>query len=52
MMEDFYEINIRQYGDERGKLTTIEGLNDIPFEIKRVYYISNVGLDKDRKSVV
>lgn len=48
MVENFYEINIRQYGDERGKLTTIEGLNDIPFEIKRVYYISNVGLDKDR----
>jgi len=47
-MENFYEINIRQYGDDRGKLTTIEGLNDIPFEIKRVYYISNVGKDKDR----
>ncbi len=47
-MENFYEINIRQYGDERGKLTTVEGLNDIPFEIKRVYYISDVVEGKDR----
>ncbi len=48
MTEKFYEINIRQYGDDRGKLTTIEGLNDVPFEIKRVYYISDVGLNKER----
>lgn len=47
-MDNFYEINIRQYGDDRGKLTTIEGLCDIPFEIKRVYYISDVLPDKDR----
>lgn len=47
-MENFYEINIRQYGDDRGKLTTIESLNDIPFEIKRVYYISDVSFNKER----
>ncbi len=47
-MENFYEINIRQYGDDRGRLTTIEGLNDIPFEIKRVYYISDVSAGKER----
>ncbi len=27
------------HGDERGKLVVIEGSQDIPFEIKRVFYI-------------
>lgn len=31
------EMNI--HGDKRGKLVAIEGLKDIPFEIKRVYYM-------------
>jgi len=29
----------RILGDHRGKLITIEGAKDIPFEIKRVFYI-------------
>lgn len=32
-------INFDIKGDERGSLIAIEGLKDIPFEIKRVYYI-------------
>ncbi len=28
-----------QHGDDRGHLVVIEGLKDIPFEIKRVFYI-------------
>ena len=27
------------HGDDRGQLTAIEALKDLPFEIKRVYYI-------------
>ena len=28
-----------ELGDERGKLVVIEGLHDVPFEIKRIFYI-------------
>ena len=27
------------HGDDRGQLVALEALEDIPFEIKRVYYI-------------
>lgn len=29
----------QQHGDERGQLVALEAFNDIPFEIKRVYYM-------------
>ena len=29
----------QQHGDERGQLVALEEFNDIPFEIKRVYYM-------------
>lgn len=32
-------INFKQLGDERGKLVVIEGNQDIPFDIARVFYI-------------
>ena len=32
-------IEFKQNGDERGYLVAIEGLKDVPFEIKRVFYI-------------
>lgn len=32
-------INFEKKGDDRGSLIPIEGLNNIPFEIKRIYYI-------------
>ena len=32
-------IEFKDFGDERGKLVVIEGGKDIPFEIKRVFYI-------------
>lgn len=35
-------IEFKKIGDETGKLTPIEVQQDIPFEIKRVYYISDV----------
>ena len=38
-------IEFPQKGDERGHLVIVEGMKDIPFEIKRVFYI--YGSDKN-----
>lgn len=38
-------LDFQQRGDERGKLVVIEGNQDIPFEIKRAFYI--FGSDRD-----
>lgn len=32
-------LEFLQYGDERGHLVVVEGMQDIPFEIKRLFYI-------------
>lgn len=32
-------LEFPQLGDERGHLVIVEGLKDIPFEIKRIFYI-------------
>ena len=32
-------LEFKELGDERGKLVAIEALKDIPFEIKRVFFI-------------
>jgi dTDP-4-dehydrorhamnose 3,5-epimerase-like enzyme len=33
-------IDFKMLGDERGQLTVLEGNKNIPFEIKRVYYLT------------
>ena len=33
----------QQHGDDRGQLVALEELKDIPFEIKRVYYMYDTG---------
>ena len=38
-------LEFAQHGDERGHLVVVEGMKDIPFEIKRVFYI--YGSDPD-----
>ncbi len=38
-------LEFSQKGDERGHLVIVEGMKDIPFEIKRIFYI--YGSDKD-----
>lgn len=38
-------LEFAQKGDDRGHLVIVEGLEDIPFEIKRIFYI--YGSDKD-----
>lgn len=32
-------VNMDIHGDSRGKLVSLEGLKNIPFEIKRMYYM-------------
>lgn len=44
-MEKFEIIELNENGDERGKLVVIEGIKNIPFEIKRLFYI--YGMDKE-----
>ena len=38
-------LNFNELGDERGKLVVVEGTNDVPFDIKRIFYI--YGSDTD-----
>ncbi|MBC5660385.1 WxcM-like domain-containing protein [Anaerosacchariphilus sp. NSJ-68] len=39
-IKDQYKVlEFGDLGDERGKLVVVEGARDIPFEIKRVFYI-------------
>ena len=38
-------LKFPEYGDERGRLVIVEGNRDIPFEIKRAFYI--YGSDAD-----
>ncbi|MCI5957868.1 MAG: FdtA/QdtA family cupin domain-containing protein, partial [Clostridiales bacterium] len=46
MMNDSVRmLEFPQHGDERGHLVVVEGLKDIPFEIKRIFYI--YGSDRD-----
>jgi dTDP-4-dehydrorhamnose 3,5-epimerase-like enzyme len=35
-------VNLKKITDPRGNLTFIEGTRDVPFEIKRVYYLYDV----------
>ncbi len=38
-------LNLRENGDFRGTLISSEGASDVPFEIKRLYYIFNTRTD-------
>lgn len=43
-MNSMNENNVKmlefpQRGDERGHLVIVEGMKDVPFEIKRIFYI-------------
>ncbi len=38
-------LNFKDLGDDRGGLVAVEGMKDVPFEIKRVFYI--FGTDPD-----
>lgn len=42
------KYTFQQHGDERGQLIALEEFKDIPFEIKRVYYMYDTGNDVRR----
>lgn len=44
-MDKVQALEFPQHGDERGHLVIVEGMQDVPFEIKRVFYI--YGSDKE-----
>lgn len=41
-IDDCKIIDLRKISDPRGNLTPIEGGKDIPFDIKRIYYLYDV----------
>lgn len=41
-------IELDQRGDERGYLTVIDEINTIPFEVKRVYFLTSLSKDIPR----
>jgi len=42
MLEKAEIIELGKFGDRRGNLSIIEGCNNIPFEIKRTYWVYDV----------
>ena len=38
-MKNYKLLNFSQLGDKRGHLVVVEGNKDIPFDIKRIFYI-------------
>ncbi len=38
-IEKVKSLEFPEFGDERGHLVVVEGMNNIPFDIKRVFYI-------------
>lgn len=47
-IEDCKIVDLRKIHDVRGNLTPIEGNGDIPFDIKRVYYLYDVPSGESR----
>ena len=41
-------VELPQISDGRGNLTFVEGLNHVPFEVKRIYYLYDVSEDQPR----
>ena len=47
-IQDCQLIDINQIGDRRGHITAVENHNEIPFDIKRVYYLYDVPSGEER----
>ena len=41
-------IDMKVFGDDRGKLISLESNKNLPFDIKRVYWIYDTAPDQDR----
>lgn len=42
------KFNLRSKGDSRGELVILEAQRDIPFEIKRLYFLKNLDFSQPR----
>ena len=42
MLKNCHMIQFKRIGGDLGALTALEGAQDIPFDVKRVYYITDV----------
>lgn len=42
------KFNFKSKGDSRGELVILESLRDIPFDVKRIYYLKNLDFHKPR----
>lgn len=47
-IKDCRIIDLPRFSDERGILTVIENDKEIPFEIKRIYYLHSISTDMAR----
>lgn len=45
---NYHLVSMHVFGDERGKLVSLEGNRNVPFAIKRVYYIFDTIPDQVR----
>ena len=47
-VDDVKEIIFDEYSDESGSLIPVEGMNQVPFDIKRIFYVYGVDGQKKR----
>ena len=47
---NYHLIEMQVHGDQRGKLISLEGLKNVPFEIKRIYYMFDTLPNEARKA--
>ncbi len=46
--KNYYLFNLHSFGDDRGSLVALEKEHNVPFDIKRVYYIFDTKMDVPR----
>ncbi|MCX8726412.1 sugar 3,4-ketoisomerase [Gilliamella sp. B2838] len=47
-MENYKILNLQSISDDRGSLVVLENLKQVPFEIKRIFYVYNAQSDVPR----
>jgi len=48
MLKNCHMISFKRFGGDLGALTPIEEMGDVPFDIRRIYYINQVPSDVTR----
>ncbi|WP_028974692.1 sugar 3,4-ketoisomerase [Spirochaeta cellobiosiphila] len=47
-MDGVQEVSFKEFADETGALLPIEAIKDVPFEIKRIFFIYDVAIGETR----